>query len=67
MLHDRSLPMWSIYQDNGAPYVSVIDEGMTFALQLHRYGRVVVVLDKKVLPELIDILKHLQDNEQKAA
>lgn len=59
---DQSLPMKTINTTNGDPYISIIDEGNTFAIQLHRYNRVVVTLDKKVIPEMIKYLKEL-DNE----
>lgn len=57
---DQALPMKTINTTNGTPYISVIDQGETFAIQLHRYGRVVVTLDKKVLPQLIEYLKELK-------
>ena len=52
----ESLPMKTINTTDGMPYISLIDEGETFSIQLHRYSRVVVNLDKKVIPEMI---KHL--------
>ncbi len=48
--------MKTINTTDGTPYISLIDEGETFSIQLHRYSRVVVNLDKKVIPEMI---KHL--------
>ena len=39
---NQALPMTTINTTMGEPYVSVIDCGDTFAIQLHRYGRVVV-------------------------
>ena len=50
----ESLPSKTINTTSGDPYISIIDSRETFAIQLHRYGRVVVTLDKKVLPELIE-------------
>ena len=58
---NESLPMKTINRPNGDPYISIIDEGETFAIQLHRYGRVVVQLDKKVIPELIEYLMELKN------
>jgi hypothetical protein len=57
----KSLPMKTINRPNGDPYISIIDEGETFAIKLHRYGRVVVHLDKKVIPEMIEHLKELKN------
>lgn len=59
---NQALPMKTINSTDGTPYVSVIDNGDTFAVQLHRYGRVVVTLDKRVLPELIEHLTDLQND-----
>lgn len=56
----ESLPMKTINTPDGTPYISVIDAGETFSIQMHRYGRVVVNLDKKVIPELIEHLMELR-------
>lgn len=56
----QSQPTKIIATDNGAPYISLIDQGETFAIQLHRYGRVVVTLDKRVIPEMVEYLQWLQ-------
>jgi hypothetical protein len=56
----ESLPMKTINTTDGMPYISLIDEGETFSIQLHRYSRVVVNLDKKVIPELIEYLMELK-------
>jgi hypothetical protein len=61
---NQSSPMKTINTTSGDPYVSVIDNGDTFAIQLHRYGRVVVTLDKRVIPELIEHLEWLQKVEE---
>ena len=61
---DQVLPMTTINTTTGDPYVSLIDNGDTFAIQLHRYGRVVVNLDKRVIPELIEHLQRLQKDEK---
>ena len=54
---NKTFPQTTINTSSGRPYVSVIDEGPHFALQLHEYtSRVVVVLDKKCIPELIEAL-----------
>ena len=57
---DQALPQITINTDSGRPYISVIDEGKLFALQLHEYtSRMFLVLDKKCIPELIDALQIL--------
>ena len=60
---NQALPMTTINTTMGEPYVSVIDCGDTFAIQLHRYGRVVITLDKRVIPEMIEHLQRLQKDE----
>lgn len=57
---NESWPAKTIYTPSGEPYLSVIDQGEIVALQLHRYSRVVVTLDRKVIPELIEHLKELE-------
>ena len=57
---NQALPMKTINTTSGDPYVSIIDAGETFSIQLHRYGRVVVTLDKRVIPEMIEHLQKLQ-------
>ena len=42
------------------PYITVKEGESTFSIQLHRYGNVSVVLDKKVIPELILALEEMQ-------
>lgn len=54
--------MKTINTTDGTPYISVIDCGETFSIQLHRYGRVVVNLDKRVIPELIEHLTELKND-----
>ena len=60
---DTAAPMKTINTTSGDPYVSLIDNGDTFAIQLHRYGRVVVTLDKRVIPEMIEHLQRLKKDE----
>ena len=56
---NEALPQKTINTTSGDPYVSIIDCGETFSIQLHRYGRVVVNLDKRVIPEMIKYLSEL--------
>lgn len=58
---NESLPMKTINTTSGDPYISLIDCGETFSIQLHRYGRVVVNLDKQVIPEMIRYLTELKN------
>jgi hypothetical protein len=46
---------------SGTPYISIIDSSDTFSIQLHKYQNVMVVLDKRVLPELIEYLTELKN------
>ena len=60
---NQALPMKTINTTSGDPYISLIDNDDTFAIQLHRYGRVIVTLDKRVIPEMIEHLQRLQKDE----
>lgn len=60
---DTSHPLQTIEDPNGVPYISVIDEGQTIKIQLHTYEYdvtplrpIFLVLDKRALPRLIEIL-----------
>lgn len=62
MTQDTALPLHTIYEPSGKPYVSIIDEGETIKIQLHRYdsefrNRIFLTLDKKALPDLIKALE----------
>jgi len=57
---NECFPMTTINTTGGDPYISLIDQGETFSIQLHRYGRVVVTLDKRVIPEMIEYLQQLR-------
>jgi hypothetical protein len=63
-MNDQALPMKTINTSSGNPYISIIDSGETFSIQIHRYekelGRVLVTLDKCVIPEMIEHLKELK-------
>ena len=56
---DQALPQITINTNSGRPYISVIDEGKVFGIQLHEYteNRIVVHLDKKCIPQLVDALQ----------
>ena len=58
---DQALPQITINTDSGRPYISVIDNDKMFDIQLHEYteNRIVVHLDKKCIPQLIDALQIL--------
>lgn len=61
---DQALPLKTIYQPNGNPYISVVDDEKTIRVQLHNYDEgfkqpLFLVLDKRALPELIQILQEI--------
>lgn len=63
MMEDKAFPMRTILNPQGNPYVSFINEGETIRLQLHSYDNIrptFVVMDKRVIPQMIDILKEMQ-------
>lgn len=55
--------MKTINSPNGA-YISLHQQPNTFSIQLHRYQNIHVVLDRKVIPQLILALKELQDDSK---
>jgi hypothetical protein len=64
---DQSHPLHTISDPNGNPYISVIDVDQTVRIQLHNYddlGRYHLVLDKKCLPQLIDILRLCRHSDE---
>jgi hypothetical protein len=53
-------PLRTILDQHGNPYVSVIDMGKCIRVQIHKQGDlhpIFVNMDKRALPELIEILK----------
>lgn len=59
---DKALPLHTISAPNGSPYISIIEEETTIRIQLHSYDKIhptFLVLDKKAIPELIEILQKL--------
>lgn len=59
---DKALPLHTIYQPNGNPYISIIEEEKTIRVQLHSYDKdfkhpIHLSLDKRALPNLIEILQ----------
>lgn len=62
----QALPMITINTESGRPYVSVIDGGPVIGIQLHDYtSRVVIHLDKKCIPELIQALKKMTPKKRR--
>jgi hypothetical protein len=49
----------TISTTNGTPYITLLDSGECFQIQLHRYGEIFVTLDKKVVPEMIEFLMEI--------
>lgn len=66
MNQDQALPQITIDTESGRPYVSVIDGGSVIGIQLHDLtSRVVVHLDKKCVPELIQALKKMTPRKRR--
>lgn len=62
----KALPMKTILDSKGNPYISIIDEEHTFHIQLHRYdetmrSKILVHLDKRCLTELIQALEAMEN------
>lgn len=56
---DRALPLHTITDPNGDPYISIIEEKETIRLQLHNYDDIrpiFLVIDKRAVPTLINTL-----------
>lgn len=58
---DRALPLHTITDPNGDPYISIIEEEETIRLQLHNYDDsfarpIFLVIDKRAVPTLINTL-----------
>lgn len=61
-MEDKALPMKTIYQPNGKPYLSLIDEEQTVRIQLHSYDEklerpIFLTIDKRAVVELIQALE----------
>ena len=66
MNEDQSLPKITIDTESGRPYVSVIDGDSVIGIQLHDYtSQVVVYLDKKCVPDLIQALQKMTPRKHK--
>lgn len=55
----------TITYPNGKPYITVNANDNTFSIQLNRYDNIFVVLDKKVIPELIEALKEIENDTRR--
>jgi hypothetical protein len=58
----KAVPLRTIYQPNGNPYISVIEDDKIIRIQLHSYDEhfkqpMFLVLDKRVLPQFCEILQ----------
>jgi len=61
-MEDRALPMYTINDPKGDPYISVVDDGDLVRIQLHRYDNVRPIylnIDRRAVPELITALSKL--------
>ena len=58
---DRSLPLHTVYDPDGRPYISIIEEEETIRMQLHAYDEdfprgIFMVIDKRAVHHLINAL-----------
>jgi hypothetical protein len=59
---NEAWPMETIYDPNGKPYISVVNQNGIFSIQLHQYtSRVVVTFDKAVIGPLVDALNRIKE------
>jgi len=61
-MEDRALPLYTINDPKGNPYISVVDDGDLVRIQLHRYDSVHPIylnIDRRAVPELITALSKL--------
>ena len=61
MTEDKALPMYTINDPKGEPYISVVDDGDLVRIQLHRYDGefargIYFNIDRRAVPELIESL-----------
>lgn len=60
-MEDRALPLHTIYDPEGKPYISIIEEERTIRMQLHSYDNdfprgIYMVIDKRAVHHLINAL-----------
>lgn len=60
-MEDRALPLHTIYDPEGNPYISIIEEEQTIRMQLHSYDEdfprgIYMVIDKRAVHHLINAL-----------
>jgi hypothetical protein len=64
MVEDKALPLHTLYDPNGEPYLSVIHDVDTIRIQLHTYDQymrpVFLTLDRRAIPELIKALEQIE-------
>jgi hypothetical protein len=65
-MEDKALPMKTIYQPNGNPYLSIIDDDPMIKIQLHSYDKdyarpIFLNIDKRCLSELIQALETMEE------
>jgi hypothetical protein len=61
----KALPMKTILDPKGNPYISIIDDDKLVRIQLHSYDKIhpsFVNLDKRCLSELIQALHEIANN-----
>ena len=58
----EALPMETIYDVDGKPYISVLNQDGIFSIQMHQYtSRVLVTFDKAVIGPLVDALNRIKE------
>ena len=58
---DKALPLHTVYDPNGDPYISIIEDGEIIRMQLHNYDDITsrpifLTIDKRAVPPLINAL-----------
>ena len=58
---DRALPLHTVYDPNGNPYISIIEDGDVIKMRLHNYDDIsdrgiYLTIDKRAVPSLINAL-----------
>ena len=64
-MSDEVVPLYTIEDSEGKPYISVIDEGNQIKLQLHKYDLelfrpIYLTIDKRALPALVATLASIE-------
>ena len=63
---DKALPLHTIYDKDGKPYLSIIHDEKIIKIQLHSYDEIYsrgifMTIDRRAIPELIRALEQVED------